>query len=36
MTEEQAINDYKRGLLTFKQLTHIIYRLDRISAIRNK
>ena len=36
MTEEQAINDYNRGLLTFKQLTFIVYRLDRISYSQSR
>ena len=36
MTEEQALIDYRKGLLTFKQLTSIIYRLDRKSLIEER
>ena len=35
MTEAQAIADYKRGLLTLKQLLNIVHRLDRIDAVRD-
>lgn len=35
MTESQAIADYKKGLLTLKQLLSIVHRLDRIDAVRN-